>query len=257
MKKTKGNIAIIKDLSKLSERAYEVAPNETKKTIHTIVRDLKKTLKNTKNLLALCAPQLGYNLRIFCIKFKNTIMTFVNPLITHTDGQHLSRETNASLSSEYILPRSDFITAMYQDENGNINENKFEGKASELFEQMCQMLDGILISDYGLEVLEGFDELNEEDKTEILKNYLEYLKNISTTLDKNIDSNKNMHELKQAIDFMSSVAKGETEVVPEYNGELDFSQSTKVTFEKEKAFEEKRKEHILKKIEEIKNREQC
>lgn len=249
-------LKIITDKQKLSERAYEVNPDEPIKNVKSIINDVKRTLKDNKNLVALCAPQIGYSKRIFCIKFKgNKIMTFVNPMITHLEGQHLSRETNASISSEYILPRANSIIAMYQNEHGQIVENKFEGMASELFEQMSQMLDGILISDYGLELMKGFDRLKDEEREEIFKLYIEYLKQLGVKLDENIEANKDLREMKQAIDFMTSVAKGETEVVPEYNGELDFSQSTKVKLEKENKLEEERKDRIIKKIEEIKKRE--
>ena len=249
-------LKIVTDKEKLSERAKEVNPDEPIKNVKSIISDLKRTILAHKHLVALCAPQLGYNKRIFCIRFKNNkIMTFVNPMITHTEGQHLSRETNASISSEYILPRADSVVGMYQDEHGKISENKFEGMAAEMFEQMCQMLDGILISDFGLEVLKGFDKLTKEEKEEIFASYIDYLKQTGMKLDEHIESDKHLHDMKQAIEFMSSVAKGETEVVPEYNGELDFSQSTKARIEKENKLEEERVEKIKQKIEEIKQRE--
>ena len=236
-------LKIIKDLTKLSDRAYEVNPDEPIKNVKGIINDIKRTIKANKDLVALCAPQLGYPKRIFCIKFKgNQIMTFVNPMITHSDGQHLSRETNASIDGEYIVPRANSVIAMYQDEHGKICENKFEGMASEMFEQMCQMLDGIVISDYGLQILKGFDKLTDEEKQEIFAAYIEYLKQLGIKLDENIDANKEMHDMKQAIEFMSSVAKGESEVVPEYNGELDFTQSTKVRIEQEKERQVRQKE---------------
>lgn len=250
-------LKIVKDVEKLSKRASEVNPDEPIKKVTAVINDIKRTLKDHKDVVALCAPQLGYDKRIFCIKFKDTIMTFVNPMITHSEGQHFSRERNASLSAEYIIPRSNTITAMYQDDHGNINENKFEEMAAEVFEQMCQMLDGVLLSDFGLEVLEGFDNLGEDEKSEILSSYRDYLTNLGVKMDAEIEADKDLRQMKQAIDYMTSVAKGETEVVPEYNGELDFSQSTKVIQEKERQIEEERKKRFLDKVEEIKNRDKC
>ena len=248
-------LKIVTDLEKLSDRALEVNPDEPIKNVRSIVKDIKQTLLANKDLYALCAPQIGYNKRIFCIKFKgNKMMTFINPMITHEEGLHLSREINGSISSEYILPRPDSLAAMYQDEHGKITENKFEGMGAELFQQMCQMLDGILISDYGLEVLDGFDDLREEEKIEIINNYKEYLGTLGLKLDTAINKDSTMQKMKEAIDFMTSVAKGETELVPTFNEEPDFSQSTKARIEKENKIDEERKEKILKKIEEIKNR---
>lgn len=250
-------IRIITDAEKLSSRATEVNPDEPIKKVTSVINDVRRTLKDHKDVVALCAPQLGYDKRIFSIKFKDKIMTFVNPMITHSEGQHFSRERNASLSSEYIIPRSDNITAIYQDEHGKIVENKFEGMAAEVFEQMCQMLDGVLLSDFGLEVLEGFDELSDNERSEILASYRDYLNNLGVKMDADIEADKDLRQMKQAIDYMTSVAKGETEVVPEYNGELDFTQSTKVIQEKEKQYEEEKKKRFLDKVEEIKNRDKC
>ena len=251
-------LKIITDLEKLSVRAEEVNPEEPVKKVSSVINDIKRTLKANKNLVALSAPQLGYNKRIFCIKFKgNEIMTFVNPLITKSTGSHLSRETNASLTAEYIIPRSDSIVAMYQDEHGKIVENKFEDMASEMFEQMNQLLDGILLSDYGLEVLDGFDDLSDEDRQTVLTSYIEYLKSFNVELDAEIESDVTTRDMKKAMEFMKSVALGETEVVPEINGELDFSQSTITLHEKEMRADEARAQILKDKIEEIKNRDQC
>ena len=247
-------LKIITDKDKLSDRFEEVNPDEPVKKVASIVNDVKRTLKANKDLVALSAPQLGYNKRIFCIKFKDKIMTFINPLITHSEGQHFSRETNASVSGEYILPRANNVVAIYQDEHGKIAENKFDGMASDIFQQMYQLLDGVLIDDLGLEVMEGFDDLSDDERSEILSMYVDYLKDTSIKMDKHIESDKTLHDMKQAIDYMSSVAKGETDVVPEYNGELDFSQSTKKRIEKENEIEKENKERLKKKIEELQNK---
>ena len=46
-----------------------------------------------------------------------------------------------------------------------------------MFQQMVNLLDGILIDDFGLEILPGFDELKDDDKSLPLINmYIDSLK---------------------------------------------------------------------------------
>lgn len=255
--KTKYVLKILTDKNILAKRAMEVNPDEPVAKVKGVVNDIKRTLKANNNLMALSAPQLGYDKRIFGIKFADKIMIFVNPLITKTEGMHLSRETNASVNAEYVVPRPDYLTAMYQTEKGAINENKFEGAAAEMFEQMVQCLEGIYIDDFGLEILDGFDELSDEQRQEILSAYIQYLNDMQTSLDTEIKETPELYQTKRAMEFMESVAKGETEVVPEYDGEIDESESTKLRHEKELEQDKAKAERIKAKIEEIKQRETC
>ena len=242
-------IKIVTDLNKLSNRADEVNPDEKVAGLKPLINTVKDTLKINSQVVALCAPQVGIRKRIFCMKFKDgVIKTIINPMITHSEGLHLSREISASIpGKEYIIPRHDSIIAMYQTENGNIEENKFEGTPCEVFEQMFYMLDGIVISDYGLEIMDGFDEASDEEKEEIITMYMDWLKGFDENLGKEIEANPKMRDFKKAIEFLSSVAKGETEVVPEINGELDFSQSTKVAVEEQNKMEKERIQKIKEK----------
>ena len=177
-----------------------------------------------------------------------TIKTFVNPLIVHKEGLHISLEKNISLGDhEYMVIRHDTIRAMYQNEKGNIEENKFEGMASEVFEQMSQLLDGILLSDFGMEVFEDFHKAKEEEKEQVIKLYIDWVKQFDESLNKEIEETPQLKEIKTAMDFMASVAKGETDVVPEYDGVVDETQSTKARIERLNELDKQRIEHIIEK----------
>ena len=206
-------LKIITDLDKLKERCDEVSPYAEEKRVTKIVNDLKDTLINNPKLVALCAPQLGSKLRIFCIKFANKeIKSFVNPMITKAEGIHLCREFNPSIpDKEYIMPRNDKIILTFQTPTGKIEENIFEGVVAEVIQQQVNMLDGVLLSDFGLEVLPEFDKASKEEQDQVINWWLDSLKEKNEALNKEIDSNEDLFKVKKAIEFMTKVASGEVQ----------------------------------------------
>lgn len=246
---------IITDVNKLSVRDDEVAPDAKLSSVKNTIKIVKQTLKAHPELPALCAKQIGHNKRIFCMRFADgTIKTFVNPLITFKEGLHISLEKNVSLGDhEYMVIRHNVLRAMYQNEKGGIEENKFEGMASEVFEQMSQLLDGILISDFGMEIFKDFHKASEEEKEEVIKLYLDWVKQFDESLNEEIENTPELKDIKQAMEFLASVAKGETDVVPEYNGVVDESQSTKARIDRLNQMDKERIDYIVKKYNEKKD----
>lgn len=204
-------LKISTDTDKLSERSEEINVLQRRGEAQSIVSDLKDTLKDNVDVVALAAPQLGHDDRIFCIKFSDgEIRTFVNPMITKTEGMHLARETSPSLPGRtFITPRHDRILAKYQKPNGYVEENKFEGVVAEVFEQMVNLLDGILLSDIGLEIDEDFDNAPEEIQTQIIEMWIDSLKKRNEELQKEIQDDPDLKRIDDAIKFMAGVASGE------------------------------------------------
>ena len=215
-------IKIITDLEKLQERADEINLVKDLKVAKHIVKELKETLKANKDLVALAAPQIGYNARIFCIKFAdNKIQEFINPMISKTEGLHLTREACPSVTAkEFIVPRYDRIIAIYQELPMKNQSNKFEGPAAEVFQQMVNIIDGILINDFGLEVLPEFDSATKEEQDEVINWYIDQLKNTNENLQKEIEDNEELKQFKDATDFMTKVALGEITLEPMKKEEL-------------------------------------
>lgn len=210
-------LKIVTDQDKFRERCEETnlsAPGQAER-ITKIVNELKETLRANKNLVALCAPQIGYQDRVFVMRFANgDIRAFINAMIlTRSKSVHLSRETSASIpNKEFIVPRNDDIEVAYQVPTTQPQQNKFSGAPAEVFQQMVDMTDGVLLSDIGLEILEGFDELSEDERTEILSMYLDSLQNTSEILKEEINNNKDLKELDNAINFLSKVYTGEVKI---------------------------------------------
>lgn len=208
-------IKIIDDKNVLHERAEEVTSALNIQSVLNIIHDIKETMIANKDIIALSAPQIGYNKRIFCIRFSNDdIRAFVNPMITKTEGLHLSQETNASLKGlEYIVPRSEKILAMYQTSLGTIEHNKFEGPVSAIFEQMTQLLDGILLSDIGFEIFDEFKTASDKDKELVIKHYLKDLQKATGKFDKIIEKDDIAKKIMMNSELCAAESRGEVEIV--------------------------------------------
>ncbi len=210
----------IKDKDVLRDRADEIVlVFNDRPRIKGIINDLKETIKCNPSLVALAAPQLGHKERIFVIKFANgDVRAFINPAIIRSEGMHLSREVAIGIDDkEYLVPRCDEIYATYQTPDmigDRCDMNKFSGPVAEVFQQMNDLLNGVLLEDIGLELLDGWDEASPEEREEIIAMYLDSLKSIQTKIQEKIDSNPESKEMSKAIEFMTKLQLGEIETVP-------------------------------------------
>lgn len=206
-------LAISRDLGKLSQRSEEVNILKEYRHVSNVIRELKETIRANKDLVALSASQIGYFDRIFCINFNNDIRAFVNPVITKTEGLKFVREKSPSIpDKEYIVPRSEAVYAVYQQPNGTPESNKFEGPVAEIFQHQVDMLDGVFISDFGLEVLPEFDLATEEEKKSLIKEYIKFLRRKEKKLNKEIDNDLDLKKIVDGAKFINAVAKGEVEL---------------------------------------------
>ena len=207
---------IITDLEKLSTRADECILQD-EENLNQTIKWIKDILYSKKDLVSLAAPQIGVNARLFCIKFDGgDIRTFINPMIKSSKGLHLSRESCISIpNKEYIVPRNDEIEVVYQTPIAKIEENIMRDAVGEVFQQMCQLLDGLLISDFGLEIVDEWDSATEEERQEVINAYLDGLKLSSDGLNKAIDQDEDAKKLKNAIDYLEQVQEGKVELYKE------------------------------------------
>lgn len=73
-------------------------------------------------------------------------------------------------------------------------------------------LEGILLSDIGLEIDEAFDSASDEEKNEVINWYLDTLDLKAKELTAEIENNSELKQMQEGIDFMTSVLKGETKL---------------------------------------------
>lgn len=201
---------IIKDLDELSVRADEVDIRKQNTEVRNAIIQMKEIIKD-KNLIYLTAPQIGIPIRVFVINFNGDLRSFVNPIITETNGFELSREKCNSLDSEYIRPRANKICVTYQTPLGKIESRKIPGKSAIIFQHAIDHLDGLLLSDVGLEVTPEFDSATEDERAELINAYFESLDIKRKELNKEIEEDPELKKISDGIDFLESVQKGETD----------------------------------------------
>lgn len=208
----------ITNIDELSDSSIEVDFDTDKKRISEIVEKLKYRISKD-NLIAISAPQIGEKVRIFCIRFttkKNgktfdKVHTFVNPVIVGMKGFVLDREKDISLPDrEFIIARNNDINVMFQTEKGESVEHKFGGKIAAFIQLMVDHLDGILLTDMGLEIDHLFDEATDEERNELLKAYTEWIESYQKKLTSDIEEDKELSSMNDAIKFIQSVRSGET-----------------------------------------------
>ena len=203
---------IITDLEKLSERSDEIDVAKQGKLVQETNIKLKTIIKE-QGLTALSAPAIGIAYRIFVIKFGDKLKCFINPMIQKAEGLELSREKCSSIpDKEFIRPRNNKIHVIYSTPLGKIESVMLAGKAATVFQHEMDHLDGLLISDVGLEIDKDFDEATEEERLEVINMYLDSLDIKRKEIEKAIENTPELKQLSDAIDFMEAVQTGKVDI---------------------------------------------
>jgi peptide deformylase len=154
------------------------------KKILRLVQDLKDTLAVQKDPegVGLAAPQIGVNLRIFAINFKNLKRIVINPEIIsvlstkrlHRDaGKVQSTKRSEILEGCLSLPhyygplkREDYVKVKYLDENGKEVIEEFKDFDAQIILHEIDHLNGFLFIDRLLEQKKKLYKLDEKDEWE-------------------------------------------------------------------------------------------
>ena len=202
---------IITDSDALSDWSIEIDPLKEGKLAQEIIVALKATMRE-KNLISLSAPQIGYNRRIFCLRFgESDYRTFINPMIDNNVNITMVRETCSSVpNKEFIIPRFGKINFYFTTPLGKVEGGQLVGKAAHAFQHAVDHLNGLLVSDIGLEIDELFDQASEEEQLEVIRMYAEALDLKQKELDKLIEEDEDLNKLNEGIRFIRSVKDGTT-----------------------------------------------
>ena len=201
---------IITDTETLNGISDVIDPKKEGTKLQQIILKLKATMR-ANDLVSLSAPQIGELYRVFCIKFgKDDYRSFVNPMIENVSGFQLSREKCHSIpNKEFIRPRYNSIRIIYQTPMGKVEARDIKGKTAIVMEHCIDHLDGLLLNDVGLEIDEMFDNATEEERTEVIKMYMESLDIRQKQLEQEIENDKELKQLNDGIKFMNAVDNGE------------------------------------------------
>ncbi len=215
---------IITDLSKLMDAAKPLKLVDEKGAISKkegteIMASLKEILKARQDLVALSAPQIGINARVICIKFKDAIKTFINPVITKKLNYFVKPETCASMpGQEILITRPEEVTVVYHNDEFKYEENKLLGAAARFFDQQYQFLDGIVPSELGLvssvETDGSLSELSTDELTEIVEKYYKpFIQSKISTMEKEIGKDPELIKEYKQLKFTESVIRGHAALV--------------------------------------------
>jgi len=153
---------------------------------------------------------------VFCIRFgKNDYRTFINPLIENNTAFQFSRETCSSIPNKtFIMPRFGNVKFFFTTPLGKAEGGKLAGRAAFVFQHCMDHINGMLVSDIGLEIDEMFDNATDEEREELLKMYAEALDITQKQLTEDIDNNEDLKNIDDAVKFIASVKSGETILEP-------------------------------------------
>ena len=203
---------IITDENELSEICEYVDTKKSGQEMRDTILAIKDTMQK-HDLIALSAPQIGSSLRIFCVKDKDGYHSFVNPMIKKSVELTFSREKDVSIpNKEYIYPRSSKIVVNYQTPLGDMKATTVVGYSAFIFEQMIDHLNGVLISDIGLEIDEQWDTASEEEREKVLEEYIKSLDLVSKKLNEDIMSDEELSKQMKAIEFEHELISGNLEI---------------------------------------------
>lgn len=181
-----------------------------------IINKIKEVMEANSELLALSAPQIGINKRIFCLRFSDQIKTFINPIITKKKGLNIVIETCASMpGKEIVIGRPEEITVVYYNDEFSYEDNKLVGASASLFDQQAQILDGVLPNELGLvSDIELDGKIEEADLAEIIPFYKDtFLPSKLASLKQVIDSDEEAAKTYNQLKFTEGVINGRIAVV--------------------------------------------
>ena len=186
-----------------------------------IIQELLETMETHPECLALAAPQLGIKKRIFGLRFDDQIKIFIDPIITKKSAYTIAPETFSSMpGKEILITRPEEVTAVYytpKTDKYTYEENKFLGIAARLFDQQCQLLDGVLPDALGLvsdvEQDGSLMNLTEAEAEEMIEFYKKYVQVKAQALKAEIEADPEAQQVFKQLDFTERVINGSAAII--------------------------------------------
>lgn len=183
-----------------------------------IINKIKEAMEANTTILALAAPQIGIDSRIFCIRFDDQIKTFINPIVTKKGKYEIKPETFVSMpGKEVLITRPEELTVVYYTEEFKYEENKLLGAAARLFDQHCQLLDGVTPAELGLvsdvETDGSLADLSEEEIVQVTDIYKQFIKAKAAALQNEIEKDPELEKAYKQLKFTEKVITGEALVI--------------------------------------------
>lgn len=158
------------------------------------------------------------NSSVIALRFKTRkkheqMLTLINPGLLSTQGFMLNEESQYGVEGSYLVPRHPRIEVMYVSlPKGEAVRQELVGKAALVFQQAFQALSGVYICDIGMRVDndEAYKNATDEEKQEIARAYLDYLKEENETA---MSEDANIKKYVEATEFLAD--RVETSIMKE------------------------------------------
>lgn len=183
--------------------------------IINICAQMQKELENNE-FAGITASLIGYDKRIIALKFEDKIEFLINPLITKKkkEDYQVVKQKDLFSNQYYIIPRFKEIELFYTDRDKNVQKLNLKGDASYFYQQLNDLLGGITIDDYGMPIDDDFDDLTDEEKGQIVEQYMKSFEEAHEFIQSEINQDPMLHDISKTLAFIDSVNKGETTLAP-------------------------------------------
>lgn len=212
---------LIEDISLMPNKPGEtndidIREKESNKLMRDTILELKRIIREEK-FDGLTACQIGVNERIMVINYgDDNLQTYINPMMTKAEGMVFNRETCIYLpNKQYLVPRYKKITLVYETPLGQIKQANFIGKSAYVVQHLMWHMDGMFIDEVGLEIDDDWDNLTDEEKTIIFKQYAESLDIAQAELNDELEKSEEGRKFKDAVEFEKAVMSGEVQIKEE------------------------------------------
>ena len=228
----------------------------------TVIADLKEILNNTNSIIAISAPQIGINKRVFCIKFNDVIKTFINPIVKRRSTEKfINVETQLDGESTVYICRPKEVEVTYFTDEFKVEDNKLLDQAAAIFMQQYNLLDGIIPGNILNEILVE-KEFTENDLPQLIEatysgsglvfskdDEVPELEEVANTLSTFIDNlfiaklkdiidnstDENVKKLARQFWFEERIILGQTKIIDQAGWEAEKKSKRQMNLSKKKA----------------------
>ena len=195
------NLRVCEDVEKINGEILDICTQ--------MEEELNKT-----EFAGITASLIGYDKRIIALKFEDKVECLINPMITQKKQEDYVVVKQKDIFSDqyYIIPRFKEIELFYTDKDKKVQKLGLKGDASYFYQQLSDILGGLLISDYGMPIDDDWEDLTDEQKNSIVELYMKSFQEASEYMESLIDEDPQAHDIRKTLAFMESVRKGETKL---------------------------------------------
>lgn len=227
-----------------------------------VIADLKEILNNTNSIIAISAPQIGINKRVFCIKFNDVIKTFINPIVKRRSTEKfINVETQLDGESTVYICRPKEVEVTYFTDEFKVEDNKLLDQVAAIFMQQYNLLDGIVPGNILNEILVE-KEFTENDLPQLIEatysgsglvfskdDEVPELEEVANTLSTFIDNlfiaklkdiidnstDENVKKLARQFWFEERIILGQTKIIDQAGWEAEKKAKRQMNLSKKKA----------------------